>query len=171
MPLLCCIPKRKQQITKEVLLEKILLTLCEASIPMIYAGIIRFSNGFATDRGWEYSVSSTYENGSILLKILIKNKIETLVKENDEEQDCVVCTNPTKEIIKCCNQPICLKCLKEFKKTCDKTEDMDFCCPMCRKDLNESVTNYTFDRYFLDKLSEAGENEKEKINLIKNIMD
>ena len=170
MPLLCCIPKRKQQITKEVLLEKILLTLCEASIPMIYAGVIRFSNGFATDRGWEYSVSSTYENGSILLKILIKNKIETLVKENEEEEDCVVCTNSTHETIKCCNQPICLKCLKEIKKRSQK-EEMDFCCPMCRKDLNESVTNYTFDRHFLGKLSDAGENEKEKINLIKNIMD
>ena len=72
---------------EKVLLEKILLTLCEASIPMIYAGVISFSNGFATDRGWEYSVSSTYENSAILLKISIKNKIETLVKENEEEED------------------------------------------------------------------------------------
>ena len=170
MPLLCCIPKKKQQIKETVLLEKVLLTLCEASIPMICAGVISFSTGFATDRGWEYNVSSTYENGSILLKILIKNKIETLVKENEEEEDCVVCTNSTHETIKCCNQPICQKCLKEIKKRSQK-EEMDFCCPMCRKDLNESVTNYTFDRHFLGKLSDAGENEKEKINLIKNIMD
>ena len=171
MPRFCCIPNKNKKVMEKVLLEKILLTLCEASIPMIYAGVISFSTGFATDRGWEYSVSSTYENSAILLKISIKNKIETLVKENEEEEDCVVCTNPTNETIKCCNQPICLKCLKEIKKRTLKEEEMDFCCPMCRKDLDDSVTNYTFDRYFLDKLSEAGENEKEKINLIKHIMN
>ena len=90
-----------------VLLEKILLILCEAYIPAIRAGVLSFSNGFAVDRGWEYRVSSDYKNDAILLKISIKNKIETLVKENDEEEDCVVCTNPTNETIKCCNQPIC----------------------------------------------------------------
>ena len=170
MPWFSCIPsKDKHTPTKNVILEKILLTLCEASIPMIYAGVISFSNGFAMDRGWEYKVSSDYENNNITLKITIKDKIETLVKENDEQDDCVVCTNPTNQKIRCCNQTICLKCLKEIKKRCNK-EEMDFCCPVCRKNLDSAVTTYDFDKYFLDKLKEAGENEKEKINLFKNIL-
>ena len=170
MPWFSCIPRKgKQTHSQKVILEKILLTLCEASIPMIYAGVISFSNGFAMNRGWEYMVSSDYENNNITLKITIKNKIETLVKENDESDDCVVCTNPTNQTIRCCNQTICLKCLKEIKKRCNK-EEMDFCCPVCRRDLNSAVTTYNFDKYFLDKLKEAGENEKEKINLFKNIL-
>ena len=170
MPWFSCIPsKDKHTPTKNVILEKILLTLCEASIPMIYAGVISYSNGFAMDRGWEYMVSSDYENNNITLKITIKDKIETLVKENDEQDDCVVCTNPTNQKIRCCNQTICLKCLKEIKKRSDK-EEMDFCCPVCRRDLDSAVTIYDFDKYFLDKLKEAGENEKEKINLFKNIL-
>ena len=123
MPLLSCIPK-KQKKTKTVLLEKIILILCEGGIPMINAGVISFSNGFVFffDRGWEYSVSSNYDGNDIFLKILIKNKIETLVKENDEIEDWV-CTNPTNETINCCNQHICLNCLKEIKKTCEKSQD------------------------------------------------
>ena len=173
MPWFGCIPTKdkhtKHTKPPKIILEKILLTLCEASMPMIYAGIISFSNGFAMDRGWEYSVSSDYEDSNIMLKITIKNKIETLVRENDEEDDGVVCTNSTNETIECCNQKICLKCLKEIKKRCDKGE-MNFCCPVCRRDLNKSNTTYTFDKYFLDKLREAGDNEKEKINLFKNIL-
>ena len=170
MPWFSCIPRKdKQTHSQKVILEKILLTLCEASIPMIYAGVISFSNGFAIDRGWEYSVSSDYEDNNIILKILIKNKIETLVKENDEEDDCVVCTNSTNQTIICCNQSICLNCLKEIKKRSVK-EEIEFCCPVCRRDLNKSITTYSFDKYFLDKLKEAGDNENEKINLFKNIL-
>ena len=169
MPLLSCIPK-KQKKTKTVLLEKIILILCEGSIPMINAGVISFSNGFVFDRGWEYSVSSNYDGNDIFLKILVKNKIETLVKENDKIEDCVVCTNPTNETINCCNQSICLNCLREIKKTCEKSQDMEFCCPVCRRYLDDSLTEYKFNKNFLDKLSEAGENEYEKLRLIKNIL-
>ena len=169
MPGFFCVPRKQKKETQTVLLEKILLILCESYIPIIRGGVLSFSNSFTVYKGWEYKVSSDYKNGSIFLEITIKNKIETLVKENEEEEDCGVCTNPIKERIKCCNQPVCLECLKEIKKRSQKQE-MDFCCPMCRKDLDDSVTNYTFDRYFLDKLSEAGENEKEKIQLIEHIV-
>ena len=170
MPGFFCVPRRQKKDTQTIFLEKILLTLCETSIPMIRAGVISFSNSFTVYKGWEYKVSSTYKNGSIFLEITIKNKIEALVKKTDEEEECSVCTNPIKERVKCCNQPVCLDCLKEIKERSQK-EEMDFCCPMCRKDLNYSVTNYNFDRYFLNKLSKAGENENEKIQLIKNIID
>ena len=36
--------------------------------------------------------------------------------------------------------------------------------------VNKSITTYSFDKYFLDKLKEAGDNENEKINLFKNIL-
>ena len=76
----------------------------------------------------------------------------------------------TNETINCCNQSICLNCLREIKKTCEKSQDMKFCCPVCRRYLDDSLTEYKFNKNFLDKLSGAGENEYEKIRLIKNIL-
>jgi hypothetical protein len=76
-----------------------------------------------------------------------------------------VCTNDTNELITCCKQSICLKCLKEIKKRSNNDEGIKFNCPVCRKDLDNSVTIYNFDKYFLNKIAEVGENEK--INLIK----
>ena len=168
----CCIPKKEKAKSKakKTSLEDLLLVLCESSIPMINAGVISFSNGFFKSSDWEYRVVSSYENNNVVLKIDIKNKIDTLVKENENDNDdCVVCTNETSQTIKCCNQPICLTCLKKIKSRCDK-EDLDFCCPMCRKDLNNSVTNYSFDKKFLRKLTDAGENKKLKINIIKDAL-
>ena len=165
-----CIPrKHKRTENEKVILEKVLLRLCEISMPMIYAGVISFSNGFAIDRGWEYKISSIYEDNIIVLNISIKNEIETFINENDEEDDCVVCTNSTNQTIKCCNQPICLDCLKEIKHRADK-KTMSFCCPMCRRDLDNSETTYSFDTCFLDKIKQAGKNEQEKINLFKNML-
>jgi len=167
MPFLGCIPKKeKKEKGKTLSLEDILLSLCESNIPMINAGVISFSNGFYKSAGWEYRVVSSYENSRVVLVIDIKNKIDTLVNENDIEDDCVVCTNETNQTIKCCNQTICLKCLKEIKSRCDK-EDMSFCCPVCRRDLDNSVTNYKFDKEFLRKLTDAGENKTLKISIIK----
>ena len=169
MPFFCCIPKKEKARPEKTSLEEILLVLCESYIPAINACVISFSNGFYKSLDWEYSVVSDYENDSIVLKIDIKNKVDTLVSENDVEDDCVVCTNSTNQKIKCCNQPICLTCLKEIKTRCVK-EDMCFSCPMCRKDLDNSVTNYKFDKEFLGKLSKAGENKKLKINIIKEAL-
>ena len=171
MPLFCCTPrKEKGKKEKKLSLEEILLSLCESSTPMINAGVISFSNGFFKSKGWEYRVYSVfYSSEGAVLVIDIKNKIDTLVNENDTEDDCVVCTNPTNQKIKCCNQTICLKCLKEIKSRCDK-EDMSFCCPVCRKDLDNSATNYKFDKEFLRKLTDAGENKKLKIDIIKEVI-
>ena len=165
MPFFCCIPKKEKAKSS---LEEIILVLCESYIPVINGGVISFSSGFYKSLDWEYRVVSNYENNSIFLRIDIKNKVDTLVSENktDLKEDCVVCTNPTNEKIKCCNQPVCLTCLKEIKTRCEK-QDMCFSCPMCRKDLGNSVTTYKFDKEFLGKLAEAGENKKLKINIIK----
>lgn len=168
MPLFCCTP-RKEKVKKEkkLSLEEILLSLCESSTPMINAGVISFSNRFFKSKGWEYRVYSViYSSKGVVLVIDIKNKIDTLVDENDTEDDCVVCTTPTNQTVKCCNQPICLKCLKEIKRRCDK-ENTAFCCPMCRRDLDNSATNYKFDKEFLRKLTDAGENEQLKIDIVK----
>ena len=164
-----CIPKKEKETRKKKSLEEILLVLCESSIPMINAGVISFSNRFYKSEDWEYSVVSSYENNSIVLKIDIKNEIDTLINENDIEDDCVVCTNETNQTIKCCKQTICLTCLKQIKSRCDK-EDLGFCCPVCRKDLDNSVTNYRFDKEFLKKITDAGENKQLKINIIKDVL-
>jgi hypothetical protein len=167
MPFLGCIPKKKEtRKGKKLSLEDILLSLCESYIPIINAGVISFSNGFYKSAEWEYRVVSSYENNKSVLVIDIKNKIDTLVNENAIEDECVVCTNETNQTIKCCNQTICLKCLKEIKSRCDK-EDMPFCCPVCRRDLDNSVTNYRFNKEFLRKLTDAGENKTLKLDIIK----
>ena len=49
-------------------------------------------------------------------------------------------------------------------------ENMDFCCPVCRKNLNNSKTNYEFDKYFLNKINDVGGNEKESLNFIKKTL-
>ena len=164
MPLFSCIPKKTQ--TKDSRLENILLLLCDYNTPMINADVIRFSNGFVNYDGWECDISSTYVNDNTILRINVKNKLDTLIIENNDHDECVVCTNDTNQTVKCCKQSVCLSCLKQIKKTCDK-EDMSFCCPVCRKDLDNSVTTYRFDKDFLRTLTEAGENEKLKINIIK----
>ena len=168
MPFFCCIPKKEKAKSS---LEEIILVLCKSYIPVINAGVISFSSGFYKSLDWEYRVVSNYKNNSIFLRIDIKNKVDTLLSENktDVKEDCVVCTNPTNEKIKCCNQPICLTCLKEIKNQSDK-EDICFRCPMCRKDLGNSVTTYKFDKEFLGKLKQAGENKKLKINIIKEAL-
>ena len=167
MPFLGCIPKKKETGKgKKQLLEDILLSLCESYIPIINAGVLNFSNGFYKSAEWEYKVESSYENNKPILVIDIKNKIDTLVNENAIEDECVVCTNETNQTINCCKQTICLACLKEIKSRCDK-EDMPFCCPVCRRDLDNSVTNYRFDKEFLRKLTDAGENKTLKLDIIK----
>ncbi len=168
MPFLGCIPKKKEKEKGTTLyLEDILLSLCESYIPIINARVISFSNRFYKSAGWEYRVYSViYSSDRDVIVIDIKNRIDTLINENSIEDDCVVCTNETNQTIKCCKQTICLNCLKEIKSRCDK-ENMSFCCPICRKDLDNSVTTYKFDKEFLRKLTDAGENKKLKINIIK----
>ena len=168
MPLLCCVPKKSKK--NKHTLETTLVSLCEYNTPMINAGVTRFSNGFVNINGWDCDVSSSYENNDVILKINIKDKLDSIIIETSEHDDCAVCMNDTNQTVKCCNKHICLKCLKEIKKTCEKEPDIPFCCPLCRRDFDNYVTTYRFDKSFLSKLTDAGENQEQKNEHIKTIL-
>lgn len=168
MPILSCIPKKKERKQKNIIpIENLLLYICEGTIPMVNAGVFCFGSSVGSYGGHKYQYSTEYEGGNIKLNIYVINTLESLIYKVDEKNECVVCTEETHEKITCCKQDICLKCLKTLKKTCEQ-EDMDFCCPVCRKNLKNSKTLYEFDKYFLDKLS--FDNKKETLTLIKNVV-
>tara|TARA_B100000123_G_C25642046_1_gene389251 strand:+ start:180 stop:698 length:519 start_codon:yes stop_codon:yes gene_type:complete len=171
MPILSCIPRKRREIKqkKVIPIENLLLHICETMKPMVNAGVTCFGSTIRIYGGHEYQYTTTYEGGNYKLNIEVINKLESLIYEVDEKNECVVCTEDTHEKITCCKQDICLKCLKEIKKTCEQ-ENMDFCCPVCRKNLNNSRTNYEFDKYFLDKINEVDGNEKESLHFIKNTL-
>lgn len=154
MPLFCS--SNKNKLKKNIVsLENILVLLCESNTAMINAGVVKFSKGFQNYDGWDCDVSSSYENGNIILEINVKDKLDTLIIENEYHDECVVCTDETNQTVKCCNQSICLSCLKKLKKTCEKEEAMSFCCPVCRKDFDNYVTTYNFDKKILSELSDT----------------
>lgn len=171
MPIFSCITKKKTEVKQKstIPIENLLLHICETTTPMVNAGVYCFGSSLIQYGGHEYQYSTEYEGGNIKLNIYVINTLESLIYKVDEKSECVVCTEETHEKITCCKQDICLKCLKEIKKTCEQ-EDMDFCCPVCRKNLNNSKTNYEFDKYFLDKINGESENQKETLNLIKNTL-
>lgn len=49
--------------------------------------------------------------------------------------DCCICYNATSVVLSCCNQPICDECATKWAK-----KKHDPSCPMCRKDLYQSLT-------------------------------
>lgn len=169
MPIFSCIPKKKKEVKQKntIPIENLLLHICETTTPMVNAGVLCFGSSLIQYGGHEYQYSTTYEGSTIKLNIQVINKLESLIYKVEEKNECVVCTEDTHEKITCCKQDICLKCLKEIKKTCEQ-ENMDFCCPVCRKNLNNSKTNYEFDKYFLNKINDVGGNEKETLTFVKN---
>lgn len=165
----CCVPKKNKSkpCSKKIPIEQLLLYVCENTMPMVNAGVLCFGTSLIEYGGRKCKYSTHLEGNNTTLTIFVMDEIETLLYTGEEKNECVVCTNDTDQLITCCRQSICLKCLKEIKKRSCNDDDaaIQFNCPVCRKDLNNSVSTYNFDKYFLNKLSEVNENEK--INFIK----
>jgi len=135
MPIFCC-TKKKEPITAD----KVINYACGRGYNMLMANIYGYCNDFIEYNGWyfRYETSIT-ENYNMELIIEIKHSLDKMTHSNSHKEECVVCTETTKDFIVCCKQPTCKKCLKKIQKL----NPQNFCCPMCRKDLNSLTTKYT----------------------------
>lgn len=135
MPLWCW-TKKKEPIT----IDKVINYACSITYNILMADIYGYSNDFVEYNGWYFKYKTSFsEDYNMQLIIEIKHSIDKITNSSIQEDDCVVCMEKTKDLIICCKQPVCKKCLNKIQKVNPK----NFCCPMCRKDLNSLTTNYT----------------------------
>lgn len=138
MWIFCC-SKKKEPIT----IDNVINYACGITSSMLMADVYGYSNDFIEYEGWYFKYRTSFsENYNMELIVEIKHSIDKITISNTQEKDCVVCTETTKDFIVCCKQPICKACLKKIQKY----NPEDFCCPMCRKDLNSLTTKYTLSK-------------------------
>ena len=154
MPFCSCMQKRKET-KKKASIDDVINYVCNTSYHMLMADVYGMCNDFIEYKGWYFKYRTSYSENYIMnLVVEIKYTLEQLTyNKNDDtfgdadnsgdddtsEDDCVVCTDKTTDIIVCCNQPVCKECLQ----TMQKRDPDNFLCPMCRKDLNTFTKKYT----------------------------
>lgn len=140
MPFCSCMRKPTKN---KVTIDEVINYGCDTSYRMLMADVFGSCTDFIEYEGWYFKYrTSTSENYSMNLIIEIKHSLNQLTCNSSDDtpgDDCVVCTDKTKDVIVCCKQPICKKCLKDIQKH----HPENFLCPMCRKDLNTYTTKYT----------------------------
>lgn len=135
MQLWCC-TKKKEPIN----IDEVINYACSLTYNILMADVYGYSNNFIEYNGWYFKYKTSFtENYNMELIIEIKHSIDKITSSNTQEEECVVCTETTNDFISCCKQPTCKKCLKKIQKL----NPENFCCPMCRKDLNSLTTKYT----------------------------
>ena len=104
------------------------------------AGVSGWCNNFVEYCGWEFQYRTEYmKDYTMVLIIEVKYALNDLTSSSEDKNDCAVCTHSTDELIVCCKQPVCKKCLEKIKKH----NPDNFCCPMCRADLDKYTTKFT----------------------------
>ena len=133
---LWCWTKKKEPVN----VDDVINYACSIAYNMLMADVYGYSNDFIEYEGWYFKYKKSFsENYNMKLTIEIKYSLDKMTSSNTQQQECVVCTETTKDFIVCCKQPTCKKCLKKIQKL----NPENFCCPMCRKDLNSLTTKYT----------------------------
>ena len=131
-----CWTKKKEPVN----VDDVINYACSIAYNMLMADVYGYSNDFIEYEGWYFKYKRSFsENYNMKLTIEIKYSLDKMTSSNTQQQECVVCTETTKDFIVCCKQPTCKKCLKKIQKL----NPENFCCPMCRKDLNSLTTKYT----------------------------
>lgn len=141
MPFCSCMRKRK--ITKEQCsIDDVITYACKTSYNMLMADVYGMCNDFIEYKGWYLKYRTSFSENYIMnLVIEIRYTLDNLICDRTDDtshDECVVCTDKTRDLIVCCNQPICKKCLQNIKKH----QPNNFLCPMCRKDLNTLTKTY-----------------------------
>ena len=131
--------------------QEILDYICKRYHFILTAKCVSSPIGFSTNGYWEYKARTTINNGVWFLVIDILDKIDSLTIKQNTEEDCVVCTNPVNESIKCCGQRVCKDCLLKIKEI-SKEKELDFKCPVCRNELDNYYTTHTFSKEYVDNL-------------------
>ena len=74
------------------------------------ADVYGYSNDFINYGGWYFKYKTSFsENYNMQLTIEIKHSLDKITYNlcNSQQDECVVCTETTKDLIECCKQPIC----------------------------------------------------------------
>ena len=137
MPSWFCVKKVKKN--NQVTIDTLLNYVCDTTYPMVMAGVLGRCDNFIEYGGWNYTYRTEFmENYNMGLIIDVKYPMNSLTTRCDDTNDCAVCTENTNDLIICCNQPVCNKCIKDIKKH----QPDNFCCPMCRKNLDSYTTKF-----------------------------
>ena len=134
-----CWTKTKKK--KPINIDDIVNYACSIACDMLMADVFGYVNDFIEYNGWYFKYrTSTNKSYDMELIVEIKHSIDNMTYNSSDthHEDCVVCTETTKDLIICCKQAICKPCLKKIQKL----NSENFCCPMCRKDLNSLNTKY-----------------------------
>ena len=137
MPSWFCVKKVKKN--NPVTIDTLLNYVCNMSYHMLMADVYGRCDNFIEYGGWNFTYRTEFMNNSMNLIIDVKYPMNTLTTRCDDTNDCAVCTENTNDLIICCNQPVCNKCLKDIKKH----QPDNFCCPMCRKNLDTYTKKFT----------------------------
>lgn len=137
MPSWFCVKKVKKN--NPVTIDTLLNYVCDTTYPMLMADVYGRCDNFIEHGGWNYKYRTEFmENYNMGLIIDVKYPVNNLITQGEDTNECVVCTENTNDLIICCNQPVCKKCLKDIKKH----QPDNFCCPMCRADLDSYTTKF-----------------------------
>ena len=107
---------------------------------MLMADVFGSCNDFIEYGGWNFTYRTEFMNNSMVLNINVKYPMNSLTTQGEDKNECVVCNENTNDLIICCKQPVCKKkCLKDIQKH----QPDNFCCPMCRKNLDTYTKKFT----------------------------
>ena len=152
MPLLKWLTNRRntKNITKEVDELELLQYICNRYYFMLTARIVSLPKDYSTYNGWVYQAKITINKGTPTIIIDVLDNISSLTNKTEIKEECVVCDNLVNENIKCCGQRVCSECLVKIKET-SKSNELEFKCPMCRKNLGNYCTTHTLSKEYIDK--------------------
>ena len=130
----------KSKKNKSITLDDLITYVCNITYPMLMADVYGQCNNFVEHCEWHFQYrTECMDNHTMSLIIDVKYPLNNLTTNGEDKNDCVVCTENTQDLIICCNQPVCKKCLKKIQKH----QPENFRCPMCRKNLNTYTTEFT----------------------------
>ena len=136
----CFFTKRNSKKNESIKLDDLITYVCGITYHMLMADVSGWCNNFVEHRGWEFQYRTEFtKDYTMVLIIEVKYPLNDLTSEGEDKNDCAVCTHSTDELIVCCKQPVCKKCLEKIKKH----NPDNFCCPMCRADLDKYTTKFT----------------------------
>ena len=138
MPSCFCIKKVKK--TNPVTIDTLFNYVCDITYHMLMADVYGRCDTFVEHGGWNFKYRTDFmENHNMGLIIDVKYPLNNLTTQGEDKNECVVCNENTNDSIICCKQPVCKKCLKDIQKH----QPDNFCCPMCRKNLDTYTKTFT----------------------------
>lgn len=133
------IKSSKSEKNKSIQLDDLITYVCGITYHMLMADVYGRCNNYIEHCEWQFTYNTDFtKNHTLALIINVKYPLNNLTIQGEDKDECVVCNENTRELIVCCKQPVCKKCLKKIQKH----NPDNFCCPMCRKNLDIHTTKF-----------------------------